>query len=109
MIFSSFTKDMFTDVLPIIKTVAPTVAGAIGGPIGMAASYIIPVLADAFGTGTGDINGLVNQIASDPDAVNKLQAIEAKHAGLLNVLMTSASKLTHAEINIKLDWAIEQK
>lgn len=98
-------KGIFKDALPIIATVAPTVAKAIGGPIGIAAGYIIPILANAFGAHPSDMSTIVSNLLSDPEANAKLQTIEDEHGDWLDGLMESVNNLQHAEINIKLDWA----
>ncbi len=97
-------KDLFRDALPTIKEFAPVIASAIGGPFGVAAGYVIPVLATAFGGSSKDVPGLVSKIMSDPDASTKLSLCEEDHSGWLTALMTSVNNLSSAEVNIKVHW-----
>ena len=96
--------ELFSDVLPLIQKVAPTIGAAIGGPIGLAAGYVIPVLANAFDAHPTNVKQLVSNILADPNAQSKLQDIESEHANWLSSLMDSVNNLSHAEVNIKLDW-----
>lgn len=97
-------KESFSEVLPLIERAAPTLAGAIGGPIGAAAGYVIPILASVFSPNSGSISDIVNQIKGDPDATIKLNALEQNHGDWINSLMKDVNKLATAEINIKLAW-----
>jgi hypothetical protein len=97
-------KDVFREVLPLIQRVAPSVAAAIGGPIGMAADYIFPVLADAFGVSTSEPKAVVDAILSHDGSENTLAKVEADHCDVLCGLMNSVNQLSQAEINIKLSW-----
>lgn len=90
-------KELLSDALPIISKFAPSIAGAIGGPVGVAAGYFIPILADAFGVHPSDIAGLTQKILNDSDAQRKLEQVESDHCDCAN-------KLSNAEINIKLEW-----
>jgi len=97
-------KELFSDALPIISKFAPTIGNAIGGPFGVAAGYIIPVLADAFGVHLSQISGLPRKILSDTAAQEKLEQIETEHGAWVDGLMDSVNNLAKAEINVKLEW-----
>jgi hypothetical protein len=101
-------KELFKDALPLITKFAPSIAGAIGGPVGIAAGYVVPILANAFGTHPTNIAGLVQQIVSDPNTQGKLEALEVDHGDWIESLLDTTERLTSAEINIKLGWS-EQK
>lgn len=109
MMSPAILKDKFKDVLPIISKFAPSIASAIGGPFGMAAGYIIPILANAFGTNPGDINGIVHQLMNDPMAESKLEDLEHEHGDWLCTLTQSVSNLVKANINISLEWQPDSK
>lgn len=97
-------KDMLNEALPVIETFAPTVARAIGGPVGIAASYIIPILGRSYGLNSSHWDALSGAISSDPDAQTKLQKIENEHGTILNDLMNVVHNLQSSEINIKMNW-----
>lgn len=103
-LLKSSVKGLLSDALPLIENFAPAVATAIGGPVGFAAGYILPILANAFGTHPTDIKQLAANILSDPNAAQKLQTINTEHGDLLSGVMDSVGNLLHAEVNIKLDW-----
>jgi hypothetical protein len=98
-------KELFVDALPIIEKFSPTIGAAIGGPVGAATGYIIPLLASAFSVHPSDIPGLVAKIVADPDAQKKLSEIEDEHGDWIDTLQDSVSNLISAEINVKLGWA----
>ena len=65
----------FRKALEILRTVAPTAAAALGGPMGPLAAKVIR---DVLGTEPdADIDEAVLAAAADPDAVVKLKEIEA--------------------------------
>lgn len=97
-------KEIFKDALPIIEKVAPTVAGAIGGPFGIAAGYVIPILSSAFGSDAGHLDKLASNIFADPGAEDKLKNIENQYGNWISGLMMSVNHLADAEINVKLKW-----
>ena len=97
-------KGLFQDVLPLIKDAAPTVAGVIGGPVGLATGYILPILADAFQTHPQNFKELVDNITHSENAKSILQDVELKHAPWLNTLLTETHHISSAEINIKLEF-----
>ncbi len=97
-------KELFKDALPLISKFAPSVGGAIGGPLGIAAGYVIPLLANAFDTKPTDIPALVSKIMFDADAKSKLQGIETEHGDWICAMQESMSKLTKAEVTINLEW-----
>ena len=97
-------KPIFQEVLPIIQRVAPSVAAALGGPITMAAEYILPILTQAFGINSGDPHDVVQAILSHDGSENTLAKVEEEHSDVLCGLMNSMNHLSQAEINIKLSW-----
>ena len=101
-------KEMFNDVLPIITSVAPTIGAAIGGPVGAATGYVIPILASAFGVHSTDVKGLVDKIANNGEAQNILASLEREHGDWVNSMMDTVANLSKAEINIKLEWQPEK-
>jgi hypothetical protein len=105
LISKTSAKELLSDAFPIIEKFAPGIAGAIGGPIGFAAGYIIPVLARAFGSPSTDLKQLVANILNDPHAADKLGEIEHEHSDWLCSITDSVDRLTSAEVNIKLSWA----
>ncbi len=102
-------KDLLKDALPFISSFAPSIAGAIGGPVGLAAGYVLPVLADAFNIHPSNIAGLATKIVNDPDAQKKLEQIENDYGDIVNSLTNSFNHLASAEINIKLNWQTDNK
>ena len=102
-------KELFSDALPIISKFAPSIGGAISGPVGIAAGYIVPVLASAFGAPSTNISDIVSKILNDPDAQEKLQVIEHDHGSWLCGIMDSVNNLTKADIHITLEWNVAQK
>ena len=97
-------KELFGDALPIIEKFAPSIGGAIGGPVGVAAGYVVPILANAFGAHPSNIKELVGNILADSGAQSKLEAIEHEHGDWVCTLMDSVGNLTSAKINIELTW-----
>lgn len=97
-------KELFADALPIITKFAPSIGAAIGGPVGAATGFVVPLLATAFGVHPSDIGGLTQKILDDPDSQGKLEQIEEEHGDWVCRLMDSVNNLSHAEVNIKLDW-----
>ena len=97
-------KEIFEDALPIISNFAPSIGAAIGGPVGLAAGYIIPVLANAFNGNPANLQELAAKIATDPEAQSKLQNVEQCHGDVVCSLMQSVNSLANAEVNIKLSW-----
>lgn len=97
-------NEVFREALPVIQRVAPSVAAAIGGPIGMAADYIFPILANAFGVSTAEPTQVVQAILSHDGSENTLAKVEQEHCDVLCGIMNSMTHLSQAEINIKLSW-----
>lgn len=97
-------KGMLTNALPIIASYAPTISRAIGGPFGVAISYIIPVLANAFGIEPDNIESLGTAISTDEAAPDKLRKIEKDHAECLIELMHGLTELSSLKINIEINW-----
>lgn len=95
-------KEIFKNALPVISNSAPIVGNAIGGPFGVAASYIIPVLAHAFDGNLSDLPDLAQKIADDPNAPAKLTVIEQEHGSWITSLPNLVNELSSAELSIKL-------
>jgi len=98
-------KELLNDAFPIIQKFAPSIAGAIGGPVGFALGYLIPILASAFGAHPSNIKELISNIVSDPLAADKLDKIDREHGDWFCTLSDNFDRLTSAEINVKLSWA----
>lgn len=102
-------KELFSDSLPIIEKFAPSVGTAIGGPVGIAAGYAIPLLASAFGSKPSNIREIASKILTDADAQSKLEEIEHEHGDWICTLTDSLGNLSRAEIHINLEWYTGQK
>ena len=102
-------KDLLNDALPIISKFAPTIGGAIGGPVGVAAGYVLPILANSFGVHPSDLSGLAQKILSDPNSQGKLEQVEYEHGDWVSGMMDSVNNLASAEISIKLQWQPDSK
>lgn len=102
-------KELFNDALPVINKFAPTIGEIIGGPIGMATGYIVPILANAFETSPTNLKKLAETIISDPDSQKKLEMVESNHADWLTALTTTVTHLSSAEVNVKLEWNNPEK
>ena len=98
-------SDIFKESFPLIEQYAPAVATAINAPLGVAASFIMPILTQAFGVQTGDIKGLASSIIKDTDAPSILKNIQSLHGDWLTELLQSANKLSKAQITVNLEWA----
>lgn len=101
------TKQAFSDILPIIEKYAPSIGGALGGPVGAAAGYVLPLLAGVFGGHAKDLSSIVKAISADSSAPDKLMQLEEAHGSVIGTLMNNLNALSKAEINIKLEWAID--
>jgi len=99
---------IFNDALPIISKFAPSIGTALGGPIGFATGYILPILAKAFNANPQNLSELVNNIISDPDSQTKLESIEHEHGDWLCTTLDSIGNLAEAEISVKLKWQTEK-
>lgn len=97
-------QDMFKDALPVIENVAPLVARTIGGYPALAFDYLLPLLVKNFGIHTGDVGQLIKDIVDKKDAQDKLKMFEHDHKDLLENLLDNFGKLSHAEVNVKLDF-----
>jgi hypothetical protein len=97
-------KELFSDALPIISKFAPSIGAAIGGPVGLASGYAIPILASAFGAHPTDVRGLVQKIVNDSEAQSKLEGLEHEHGDWICALVDSVGNLSKAEIHINLEW-----
>ena len=98
-------KEVLKDAIPIIETFAPSIAGVLGGPVGVAAGIALPLLAKALNANPSDLPGLVHSIVSDPSVGDKLKALEAEHGGWLSGLAKEFPQPSHVEITVKLDFA----
>jgi len=96
--------EIFKEAMPIIEKFSPTIAGALGGPWGLAASYIFPILAKTFGTESMDYKLMEQNIVNDPDAPNKLSALEDIHKDILNSVWKDLHSVTQAEIRVILSF-----
>jgi hypothetical protein len=97
-------REVFKDALPIIKKFAPTIGAAIGGPVGVATGYILPLLATAFDSNTSDLKHIADTIINDPLAADKLGALEHEHCDFLCSMVGTMDRLMSVEINVKLNW-----
>ena|ERR1700756_338575 len=97
-------KEMLVDALPIIKEFAPTIAGAIGGPVGMAAGYVVPILANAFEGKSSNLKDLSQKIISHPQCKDILCSLESEHNVTIQSLLNNLNDLASLEITIKLAW-----
>jgi hypothetical protein len=102
-------KELFKDALPLIVKFAPTLGSAIGGPVGMAAGYVIPVLASAFESSPSDIKSLAQTIVDDPNSQQKLAELEKMHGDVIATMFNTMEHLASAKLNIELTWQPEQK
>lgn len=102
-------KELFSDALPLIQKFAPTIGAAIGGPMGLATGYVIPILANAFGSKPNDFKDLVKNILNDSHAQEKLESIEHEHGDWVCTLMDSVNNLSSMKINIELTWQSDKK
>ena len=94
-------KDILNDALPIISTFAPTIAAAIGGPVG---GYVLPLLANAFNVHSADLSKLSQAIKNDPDVKNKMEGLEIDHRDFINNLINNPTNLSSAKINFEVDF-----
>jgi hypothetical protein len=102
-------KEILNDALPVISNYAPTIASVITGHVGIAAGFIISILANAFNVHPSGIAGLSAQINGDSENQKKLEGLEQEFGGIIKDMMKSYNSLSKAEINIKLEWQTEQK
>jgi hypothetical protein len=103
-------KELLNDALPLISNYAPTIASVITGHVGIAAGFIISILANAFSVHPNGIAGLSAQINNDPENQEKLEKLEQEFGSFLHDLIaTSNNSLSKAEINVKLEWQTDQK
>lgn len=96
-------KELLKDSFPVIEKFAPTVAGALGGPIGVAVGFIVPALAKAFGADPTDFNDISDKIINDPNVSEKLQHVEHNH-DLLCKLMSKSANLANLKLNLEATW-----
>jgi len=97
-------KELFGDALPLISKFAPSIGEAIGGPVGLAAGYVLPILATSFNAKPADIKQLVTNILNDSNAKDKLETLEHEHGDWICTLTDSVNNLSSAEINLKFEW-----
>ncbi len=102
-------KDLLGDAFPLIKKFAPTIGSIIGGPVGFASGYILPILANAFNAHPTDFKELIANIVNDPASQSKLENLESEHCDWLCKTLDSVGNLAEAEINIKLKWQTDNK
>ena len=97
-------KGILADAWPLVETIAPSIAGVIGGPMGLASGLALSILSAAFGTHPKDFKTLATTILTDPDVKAKLMAAEADHGGWLKGFVEDIKTPSHVEVNIKMDW-----
>jgi len=97
-------KEIFKDVLPIIEKAAPTIGGIIGGPAGVATSFVITLLAKAFDAHPHDAKHVAECIMCDPSAEIKLKQLELYNQDLLATVKREKddNKPHNIEINITM-------
>jgi hypothetical protein len=76
-------KEIFSDILPIISKFSPVICDAIGGPLGVACEYALPVLAKEFNAHPHNIHDIVQNIINDPQVEEKLISLEKQHGEYL--------------------------
>jgi hypothetical protein len=103
-IFKSTAKDVLEDAFPLIEKFAPALGSAIGGPPGFALGFVINTLFGTFNTRSHDIKQLINDMKSDPNVGDKLQAIEKDCLDIINNVPTNLNQLKGCKINIELEW-----
>ncbi len=92
------------DVLPVIQKFAPAIGGIIGGPVGAATGYALPMLAATFDSNPSDLRGLAEKIANAPDAQKRLSKIETNHLNMIDFLQDHDKNMTNFEMSIKISW-----
>ncbi len=95
-------KDVLHEVMPVIEKSAPAIGRIIGGPVGLATTFAVSLLAHAFGTHPSDIQNLPTTILNDPTADIKLRELEKYNADLLATLKHDDKPPTNVEININM-------
>ncbi len=97
-------KDVFRDALPIIKNFAPSIAAAIGGPVGVATGYVLPILASAFGVDSSNPRSIAEAILAGSNSEDTLKELEHEHGDWICKLLDSVGNLASAKINVELTW-----
>lgn len=92
------------DALPLIAKFAPSLSAVISHSPHIASHIILPILATAFGSDSGDIHGLVDKITTSPDSQTLLEKFEAQHGIFLKDYLNEIRPLISAKINIELEW-----
>lgn len=67
------------NLLTLLKSVAPALATAVGGPLGGAA---VSMIADKLGLDDKTVEGVTKALIADPDKLNKLKEMELEFAKL---------------------------
>jgi hypothetical protein len=67
------------NLLTLLKSVAPALATAVGGPLGGAA---VAMIADKLGLDDKTVEGVTQALIADPDKLNKLKEMELEFAKL---------------------------
>jgi hypothetical protein len=65
------------NLLTLLKSVAPALATAVGGPLGGAA---VAMIADKLGLDDKTVEGVTQALIADPDKLNKLKEMELEFA-----------------------------
>jgi hypothetical protein len=97
-------KEIFKDVLPIIEKAAPSIGAIIGGPAGIATTFIINMLAKTFDAKPDDVKHIADCIMCDPSAELKLKQLEQYNQDLLATIKKEKedNKPSNIEINITM-------
>lgn len=82
---------MFDQIANVIKSAAPAIATALGGP---AAGGAVKLLTSAFGGSADDPADLLQRIQQDPEAMTRLKELEYNHAEEMRRLTIEAEKNT---------------
>lgn len=105
MTHSERINDLLESVLPIIEKAAPSIAAAIGGPIGasiVALSFLVHSFMPEEDTVQylGSLKDALNRISNEKESLPVLQKLEEDHGGWLTDLLKTYQK---AEIDIKVE------
>lgn len=101
-------KEILTQLYPLIETVAPSIAKALGlNALSGAAPWALYLLSKAFGLNLNEVHQLPDIIANDPLSSEKLKELEDSFSDwFINTSkdMTRNIKLSDIEINCKIKF-----
>lgn len=100
-------KELLGAAFPLIEKAAPVIAGVLGSPgAGLAANWVISLLANKFGVHPSDLPSLSSTIMSDPDCDGKLCDLETSFSDWFkNLNFQPLVKLpSKAELHVKIEW-----